>query len=51
MTDQKPAPEPQQPQCEKCKTTMRFVAAIPRVTEPGNVRVFQCEACEKVIFQ
>jgi len=36
---------------EKCKTPMRFVTSIPRVTEPGNVRVFQCQACKKMVFQ
>ena len=30
---------------------MVFVATIPRVTEPGRVRLFQCEDCEKVDFR
>jgi hypothetical protein len=30
---------------------MVFVAMIPRVTEPGRVRFFQCTDCEKVDYQ
>jgi hypothetical protein len=35
----------------RCQVPMRFVFAIPRVTEPGRVQMFQCERCEKMTFR
>jgi hypothetical protein len=37
--------------CDHCQVPMRFVFAIPRVTEPGRVQMFQCERCEKMTFR
>jgi hypothetical protein len=39
------------PQCDVCKKPMALVTAIPRVTEPGRVRTFQCAECEKIAFR
>jgi hypothetical protein len=36
------------PVCDDCQVPMRFVFALPRVTEPGRVQMFQCERCEKM---
>jgi hypothetical protein len=42
---------PSAPNCDACRKPIVFVATIPRVTEPGRVRLFQCTDCEKVGFR
>jgi hypothetical protein len=44
-------PDDGAPQCDVCKKPMALVTAIPRVTEPGRVRTFQCAECEKIAFR
>jgi hypothetical protein len=39
------------PECGKCQKPMAFMTTIPRVTEPGRVRIFQCQDCEKLDFK
>jgi hypothetical protein len=38
------------PHCEKCGRPMVFVTAIPLVTEPGWLRMFECSDCQKTAF-
>jgi hypothetical protein len=46
-----PADQPVAPECDKCRKPMAFATALPRVTEPGRVLVFQCADCEKLDFR
>jgi hypothetical protein len=46
-----PPPQgPSSPRCDKCGQPMSLITAIQLVTEPGQVRLFECTKCEKLGF-
>ena len=51
VMDRNPPCSAAHPQCGKCQKPMRFMTAIPQVTEPGRVMIFQCADCEKLHFK
>lgn len=45
------APQREAPRCGGCGKPMIALTALPRVTEPGHVRLFQCQECEIIDFR
>src|SRR5271168_5584096 len=43
-----PDGDPTPPRCPKCGKPKAYVTSIARVTEPGQVRVFECKDCQKL---
>jgi hypothetical protein len=50
MPDRRLDDPKQGPLCEACHKPTDFVTTIPRVTEPGRVRMFQCATCGELKF-
>jgi hypothetical protein len=42
---------PSPPLCPQCGRPMVYFTVIARVTEPGAMALFECEACKKVEFR
>jgi hypothetical protein len=53
VMDQNPSvtDPPVPPDCGKCQKPLAFITTIPRVTEPGRVRIFQCADWAKLDFR
>jgi len=41
---------PVPPLCGNCRKPMVLISTVPRVTEPGQVLLYQCNECEKLKF-